>query len=263
MTTITDLRLVTKNHDRYEQMIRQRPGVQRSIAYFQENIGKITSTEDFLKDDKLYRFVLDAFDLGSQAYARGLIRKVLEEGVSDSASTANRMSDTKFREMATALGFAENGGANLKQPAIVQAIIDRYVDVTLEVDSEERNPAVRLGLYFQRRAPNITNWYQVMADRALQKVVFTVLALPEQTAMLNVDRQKELMSKRIDIADFQDPAKLAKLLDRFGAMYDVQNGSSTAGAAMPSIGPIARSGRASIISIDPSITMSLMSFPRF
>jgi len=263
MTTINDLRLVTRNQGRYEQMILQRPAVQRSIAYFQDNIGKITSAEDFMKDDKLYRFVLEAFDLGSQAYARGLIKKVLEEGVADSSSTANRMSDTKFREMATALGFAESQGENLKQPAVVQAIIDRFVDVKLEVDSEEKNPAVRLGLYFQRRAPNITNWYQVMADRALQKVVFTILALPEQTAMLDVDRQKELIAKRIDIADLQDPAKLAKLLDRFGAMYDVQNGSSTATAATPSIGPIARSGRASIISIDPSITLSLMSFPRF
>lgn len=262
MTTIADLRLVNRNQDRYEQMILKRPGVQRSIAYFQENIGKITNTEDFLKDDKLYRFVLDAFDLGSQAYARGLMKKVLNEGVADPSSTANRMSDTKFKEMATALGFAENGGDNLKEPAIVQAIVDRYVAVTLEVDSEKTNPAVRLGLYFERRAPNITNWYQVMADRALQKVVFTTLGLPEQTALLDVDRQKTLMEKRIDIADFQDPTKLRKLLDRFAAMYDVQNGSQSA-TATPSIGPISRSGRASIINIDPSITLSLLSFPRF
>ncbi len=263
MTTIVDLRVVSRNHDRYEQAIRSRPAVQRAISYFQDNIGKITNTEDFMKDDKLYRFVLEAFDLGSQAKARGLIRKVLEEGVTDGASTANRMSDAKFKEMATTLGFAENDGKNLKQPAIVQAIIDRYVDVTLEVDSEARNPAVRLGLYFQRRAGNISNWYQVMADSALRKVVYTTLGLPDQTALLNVDKQKALLEKRMDIADLKDPAKVSKLMDRFAAMYDLQNGSSTATAAMPSIGPISRSGRSSIISIDPSITMSLMSFPRF
>ncbi len=262
MTTLTDLRVVNRNQARYEQMILNRPAVQRSIAYFKDNIGTITNTEDFLKDDKLYRFVLDAFDLGSQAYARGLMRKVLNEGVTDDASTANRMSDTKFREMATVLGFAENNGDNLKQPSVVQAIIDRYVDVTLEVDSEKTNPAVRLGLYFARRAPNVTNWYQVMADSALRKVVYTTLGLPDQTALLDVDRQKTLLEKRMDIADLQNPAKLTKLLDRFAAMYDVQNGSPST-TAMPSIGPIARSGRASIISIDPSITVSLLSFPRF
>ncbi|PWC37800.1 DUF1217 domain-containing protein [Azospirillum sp. TSO35-2] len=263
MTTILDLRQVTRNHDRYEQMIRQRPAVQRAIAYFQDNIGKVSSTEEFMKDDKLYRFVLDAFDLGSQAKARGLIRKVLEEGVSDSSSTANRMSDAKFKEMATVLGFAENSGKNLKQPAIVQAIIDRYVNVTLEIDSEDQNPAVRLGLYFKRRSSNISNWYQVMADSALRKVVYTTLGLPDQTALLDIDKQKVLLEKRMDIADFKKPEKVAKLLDRFAAMYDLQNGSSTATAATPSIGPISASGRASIISIDPSITMSLLRFPRF
>ncbi|KAA0571262.1 DUF1217 domain-containing protein [Azospirillum sp. Sh1] len=263
MTTLVDLRVVTKNHDRYEQAVRSRPAVQRAVSYFQDNIGKIASTEDFMKDDKLYRFVLEAFDLGSQAKSRGLIRKVLEEGVSDQYSTANRMSDTKFREMATVLGFAENGGDNLKQPAVVQAIIDRYVNVTLEVESEDRNPAVRLGLYFQRRSSNITNWYQVMADNALRKVVYTTLGLPDQTALLEVDKQKALLEKRMDIADLKSPEKVAKFLDRFAAMYDMQNGGATATAAMPSIGPISRNGRASVISIDPSITMTLMRFPRF
>ena len=52
-------------------------------------------------------------------------------------------------------------------------------------------------------------------------------------------------------------------LDRFAAMYDMQNGGTAAAASMPSIGPISRSGRASVISIDPSITMTLMRFPRF
>ncbi|WP_042690056.1 DUF1217 domain-containing protein [Azospirillum sp. B506] len=263
MTTLVDLRVVNKNHDRYEQAIRSRPAVQRAISYFQDNIGKITNTEDFMKDDKLYRFVLDAFDLGSQAKSRGLIRKVLEEGVSDQSSTANRMSDTKFREMAKVLGFAENNGENLKTPAVVQAIVDRYVAVTLEVESEDNNPAVRLGLYFQRRSSNIGNWYQVMADNALRKVVYTALGLPEQTALLDIDKQKALLEKRMDIADLKNPDKVAKLLDRFAAMYDMQNGSAAGAAAMPSIGPISRSGRASIISIDPSITMTLMKFPRF
>ena len=264
MSTIQDLRLVTRNQGRYVQMILQRPEVQRSIAYFKDNIGKVTNTEDFLKDDKLYRFVMEAFDLGSQFYARGLIRKVLNGGVSDPASTANRMSNTKFREMAAALSFAETGGQTLKEPSIVQAILDRYVAVKMEVDSEEKNPAVRFGLYFQRRAPSVTNWYQVMADRALQKVVYTTLGLPEETARLDVDKQKILLEKRMDIKDLQDPAKVRKMLDRFGAMYDMQNGSPTgSGAVAPSIGPISRKGRASIISIDPSITASLLNFPRF
>ena len=263
MSTLQDYRLVTRNQDRFDTMIRSRPDVKRNIEYFQQNIGKINSAEELLKDDKLYRFVMEAFDLESQTYARALIRKVLDEGVTDEGALANRMSDTKFKEMATVLGFKESGGATLKEPKIVQAIIDRYVDVKLEVSQEEKNPAVRLALYFERKAPRINNWYQVMADRALQKVVFTALDIPEQSALGDLDRLVDKLKKRFDIADFQDPAKLQKFLDRFSAMYDMKNGAPSVSSSLPYIGLINTRGRASIVSIDPSVTMSLLKFPRF
>ncbi|MGQ9369348.1 DUF1217 domain-containing protein [Azospirillum sp. ST 5-10] len=262
MTTITDLRLVTANEDRYEQMILKQPSVTRDIEYFKANIGKVSTVDAFMADDRLYRFVMEAFDLESQIYARALIRKVLEQGVVDDGALANRLNDSKFKEMATVLSFAETGGLALKEPKVVQAIVDRYVRVNLEVESEETNPAVRLGLYFQRKAPTLTNWYQVMADKALREVVYTMLDLPDELGMLDVDKQKEILSKRMDVADFKDPEKVAKMLDRFAVMYDIQNGSATVAAATPSIGPLSGGG-SSIISIDPSITMTLLNFPRF
>lgn len=262
MSTIQDYRQMVRNQDRFEASLRKRGDIQRSIAYFEANIGKVTTTEAFMKDDKLYRFVMEAFDLGSQTFARGLMRKVLNEGVTDSASTANRMNDTKFKELATVLGFAETGGANLKSPAIVKAIVDRYVDVKMEVKAEETNPAVRLALYFQRRAPGLTNWFQVLGDAPLQKVVFTALDIPDAAALQDIDRLADKLTSKYDIKDFKDPAKVQKLLDRFAAMYDLRNGASSTTTTVPEIG-ISRSGRASIISIDPSITVSLLNFPRF
>ncbi|MCG5243497.1 DUF1217 domain-containing protein [Azospirillum doebereinerae] len=263
MSTIQEYRQIVRNQDRFEGALRKRGDIQRDIAYFEANIGKVGTTEALMKDDKLYRFVMEAFDLGSQTFARGLIRKVLNEGVADPKSTANRMTDPKFKEMATILGFKENGGASLKEPKIVKAIVDRFVDVKMEVAADETNPAVRLALYFQRRAPGLSNWFQVLGDAPLQKVVFTALDIPDAAALQDVDRLAEKLSAKFDIKDFKDPAKLQKLLDRFAAMYDLRNDSSATSATMPSIGPISRGGRASIISIDPSITMSLMSFPRF
>ncbi|MBP2232390.1 DUF1217 domain-containing protein [Azospirillum agricola] len=263
MSTIQDYRQIVRNQDRMEGALRKRGDIQRSIAYFEANIGKITSADALLKDDKLYRFVMEAFDLGSQTFARGLIRKVLNEGVTDEKATANRMSDPKFKEMATILGFKENGGAALKEPKIVQAIVERFIDVKMEVQADETNPAVRLALYFQRRAPSINNWFQVLGDAPLQKVVFTALNIPDGAALQDIDRLAEKLAKKFDIKDFKDPAKVQKFLDRFSVMYDMLNGSSDNGAATaPSIG-ISRSGRASIITIDPSITMSLLKFPRF
>jgi hypothetical protein len=265
MTTLQDYRQIIRNQDRYEQTIRMRPDVQRSIDYFQQNIGKITSADELLKDDKLYRFVMEAFDLSSQIFAKGLMKKVFSEGVTDNHSTANRMNDPKFKEIATVLSFAETGGAPLKEPKVVQAIIDRFVQARLEVSAEETNPAVRLALYFERKAASINNWYQVFADPALQKVVFTVLALPDQTARQDLDRLKDRISTKLDITDFKDPQKVRKFLDRFAAMYDMQNGpaQTSANLAASLIRPLSAGRRASIISIDPATTMALLKFPRF
>ncbi|HYG86981.1 MAG TPA: DUF1217 domain-containing protein [Azospirillum sp.] len=262
MTTLQDFRQVARNQERYDQMMRKRPDIQRNIAYFEANIGKVTSTEEFLKDDKLYRFVMEAFDLGSQIFARGLIRKVLNEGVDDPNSTANRMTDPKFRQMAAVLRFKEADGAALQLPSVVKAIVDRYVQVNLEESSEETNPALRLALYFKRKAPSINNWYQVLGDRALQKVIFTVLDIPDQSAAHDIDKLKATIEKRLDINDLKSPEKVDALLERFAAMYDMRNGAPTTSAgSLPAIGPLQR--RASIISIDPSITATLIKMPRF
>ncbi|AWK88231.1 DUF1217 domain-containing protein [Azospirillum thermophilum] len=268
MTTLQDLRQVTRNQDRYDQMIRSRADVKRQIEYFTANIGKVTTVDEFMKDDKLYRFVMEAFDLGSQVNAKGLIRKVLNEGVTDPYALANRMSDSKFKEMAKILAFKETDGKTLKEPKIVQAIVDRFVKVKAEMKAEETNPAVRLALYFQRKAPTINNWYQVLADRALQKVVFTALDIPNQAALQDLDRLVTKIKTRFDIADLKDPKKLTKFIERFSAMYDVQNGfssgtSSVSSTVVSMMSPVSRRGRASIISIDPSVTMSLLKFPRF
>lgn len=266
MSTLQDYRQISRNQDRFDGMIRARPDVKRSIEYFQANIGKVTSVDDLMKDDKLYRFVMEAFDLGSQIFARGLIRKVLEQGVSDDNALANRMSDTKFKEMATVLGLKETGGATLREPKIVQAIVDRYAEVKLEVSAEDQNPAVRLALYFQRKAPTINNWYQVLADRALQKVVFTAMDIPDQAALGDLDRLVDKLKKRFDIADFKDPAKTQTFLDRFSAMYDMLNGDpSGAGSAarIPYMEPVRAGRRPSVIAIDPSVTLSLLRFPKF
>jgi hypothetical protein len=264
VTTIQDYRNVVRDQTRSLNTIAKRGDVAHATEYFKANIGKVSTVDEFMADSKLYRYVMEAFDLGSQVFAKGLIKKVLEGGVTSPDALANRMNDKKFKEMATILAFKESDGATLKEPKIVQAIVDRYTEVKLEEKAEETNPAVRLALYFKRKSSTITNWYQVMADRALQKVVFTTLGLPDQTALQNIDNLVAKLAKRIDIKDFQDLGKLSTFLDKFAAMYDVQNGAQTASspyAAMTTITGSTR--RASIISIDGSVLKTLMGIKRF
>ncbi len=230
--------------------------VQHEVQYFAENIGKISTGDDLVADQRLYRFAMKAFDLESQIFAKGLIKKLLKEGVAEPTALANRLTDSKFRTFAKAFAFAEVGDYNVKNPEFVSLVIERYLKVNLETRAGEENVAVQLGLYFDRAAPRATNWYAVLADRALREVVLTGLGFPDEINVVGPDRLVEMLEDRYDIADLQNEEKRGKLIQRFTLLYDIKNGLS--GSAMDrvslfSAAPVnSRSSGGQIITIDPS-----------
>ncbi len=88
---------------------------------------------------------------------------------------------------------------------------------TLEQEAGEDNSGVRLALYFERMATQITSAYGLLADDALAQVTRTLLQMPDEVAAADIDKQAAMISDAIDIADFKDPQKLGKMLDRFTA----------------------------------------------
>ena len=94
---------------------------------------------------------------------------------------------------------------------------------TLEENAGKDNEGVRLALYFERKAPELTSFYQVLADPALAKVVRTLLSLPDSFATADVDKQVKLFESKLDIEDFSDPEALGKLMTRFTSLWEVNN----------------------------------------
>ena len=94
---------------------------------------------------------------------------------------------------------------------------------TLEQDAGAQNEGVRLALYFERKAGELTDFYGLLADPALAKVVRTALALPDSFATSDIDRQVKFFESKLDVADFSDPEQLGKFLQRFTAMWEIQN----------------------------------------
>ncbi len=75
------------------------------LTYYEENIGKVTSVDDFLADPRLYTYALKAYGLSDQASSKGFIRKVIESDLKDSASFANKLNDSRYRDFASAFNF--------------------------------------------------------------------------------------------------------------------------------------------------------------
>lgn len=104
--TMLTFQAISQDMTRSLSRVAAKPDVASETANFKKMLGSIKSLDDFMANDRVYRYTLEAFGLGDMAYAKAFIRKILQEGVSSPSSMANRLSDTRYRELAKAFDFA-------------------------------------------------------------------------------------------------------------------------------------------------------------
>jgi hypothetical protein len=200
--------------------------VARESKYYLANIGKVKSVDALLKNDRLYAYAMKAFGLSDMMNAKGLIRKVLEGGVSGGKALANSLHDPRYKALATAFNFKANGAATTQAEAAQQNVVDKYVEINLESNVGKQNAGVQMALYFQRMAPNVTSAYSLLADKTLLKVVQTAFGLPAAMSQGSLDLQAKTIDNLMKVSDLQNPVKLQKFIERFTASYDSTNATT-------------------------------------
>ena len=233
LSTPLAFNLVARDLPRSLERTAQEPMTARDIAYYEENIRNIRSIDDFMNDERIYRFALKAHGLEDMAYAKAFIRKALEEGTDDRDAFANRLADKRYRDLVETFNFKRYDSATTSFSRAQSGTVEKFVRQTLEVNQGAQNEGVRLALYFERKAPTLENVFEILADPALLKVVQTALGLSPQTGGASVDRQADFIKSRLDIEDFKDPEALSKFLTRFTSLYELDN--PTAPASAPNI----------------------------
>jgi hypothetical protein len=223
ISTAISFRLISNNLDRSLTQLANQPQVGREVDYYRENIGKVKSIDDFMNDRRLVNFAMTAHGMQDLSYARGLIRKVLEDGIDSSTALANRLADSRFAEFAATFNFKRYGSATTSFERTGEETVQKYLRQTLEVDAGRQNEGVRLSLYFERKATGIDNAFDILSDRALLQVARTALGLPQSISFLDIDRQAALLNSRIDFEDFKSPEKLGDFLSRFATLWDLEN----------------------------------------
>jgi hypothetical protein len=221
-TAATSFKLITDNLPRALKQVADKPDVARQTAYYLANITKVKSVDDFLGNDRLYRYAMKAFGLEDMTYAKAFMRKVLEEGVDDPKSFANSLTDKRYRDFATAFNFKAYGPTTTVFDRTQKGTVDQYTRQLLEEKAGTEDEGVRLALYFQRKAPGVASVFGLLADPALLKVTQTLANLPAASGAMDIDKLAKAVSKRVNIEDLKDPAKLQKMLTRFTAMWEAQ-----------------------------------------
>ena len=217
--------------------------VSRDTDYFRENIGEIQSAEDLVADRRLLTVALGAFGLDEDINNKFYIKTVLEEGVIDPESFANRLTDKRYFALAEAFAF------DLSPPKSVLSdfpdkIIEQYKERQFEVAVGNQDGDLRLALSIEREVDSIAEqelsenaaWFTIMGNAPLRRVFELALGLPSEIATVDLDRQLDVfIDKAARVfgvshpADFQEPELQEKLIRNF--LFRSELAASTASTA--------------------------------
>jgi glucan-binding YG repeat protein len=197
--------------------------VKRDTEYYLANISKVKTIDAFVKDYRLFSYAMKAYGLEDMIYAKAFVKKLLTEGVKDPSSMANKMTDPRYKEFAKAFDFAAKGDKATSEASATTVAVSKYYQQTLENKEGEQNEGVRLALYFKRKASSVTSSMGLLADKGLLQFVQTTFSIPAEASKASIDLQVRNLEKHINIKDLQDPKKVDKLIQRFSAMWDMNN----------------------------------------
>lgn len=244
-------RLLTNTEQAQREVFNKQPAIERDVAYFTENIGKITSAEELVADRRLLRVALGAYGLDDKVDQRAYFRKVLEEGTESDEAFANRLVDPRYAEMTKAFGFGNSGGPQVAAPGFAKKITDAYRDRQFEVAVGDQDSDMRLALNFRREITKYANsenaesaaWFSVMGDNQLRKVFEGAFGLSSSTfGQLDVDRQRDDLkdlnnryfgSKSLEV--FRDSEKVDDLIKQFLIRRSIENGPSATTPGMSAL----------------------------
>lgn len=228
------------------------PKVQRETAFYLANVDKIRTIEDFLKSGRVFGYAMRAFGLEDLIGSKGMIRKVLQSDLADPSSYARRLSDERFRALASAFNFRELGEDATRLSTVRGPVADAYKRQVMEITAGGEDEGVRLALNFRRsistmvlptagrgltaEAAKANGIMKFLAEPALATVVRTATGLSADTARSAIDSQVRALAGRFDPATLQaNPKALDAFLNRFVARWSVTDTGSSGAPTSPAL----------------------------
>lgn len=231
----------------------------RETTYFRGKIGGITRAADLVADRTLLKVALGAFGLQDDLPNRYFIQKVLEGGVLDQDSLANKLSDPRYAALSKAFGFGDYSVPRTVLSTFPDEIIAAYRTKDFEVAVGNVDAGMRLALSLEtelgqlldRSTSGDARWFGVMGSGPLREVFETALGLPSSFGSLDIDQQLVFFRQRCDqvfgvseVGDFAGPGMTDRLRTRFLVLAEAQGGRS-AGAAAPALAILQGGGASS------------------
>lgn len=234
--------LLNRTSDRQRELVAADGSVTAATTNFRDKIGSVSTADDLISDFRLMNVALRAFGLEADIGNKAFIRKILESDLSDEGSLANRLANKSYRKLAEAFGFGTDGGVKTRMPGFAEEITSQYVVREFESRVGQGDQNLRLGLNAQRElatladrpVSNATKWYEVLGNTPLRTVFEGAFGFGSAYRKLPIDRQLQEFSRAAqkmfgsdDMAQFSNPDKREKLIQRFLVRSAVNVDSAT------------------------------------
>ncbi len=205
--------------------------------YYSEKMLSIKTASEFINDDRLVKVLLTAYDIDPDTVDEDFLKQVFASDLDDPKSFVNQQTNSVWAEILGTFNFDTSGklakrddGATIQTQGKILATENLYNRQTLEEEQGESNNGVRLALYFERMAKTITSAYDILGDTALLEFFRTSFSLPQEFSNMDLDKQAELVKKYMNLEDLTDPQKVQKMINKFTALYDLENDNSSSSA---------------------------------
>lgn len=217
VSTYLTFDLVNRDMQKSLKTIAGQTMVVNDTKYYQENIGKIKTVDEFLDNYRLYSYAMQAHGLDDMIYAKAFMKQVLESDLSDDNSFANRLTDDRYQNIAAAFNFGvSNGeGAAAQSNGQMEELFDTY-DQTIAAQNDTLEADTRYFKVMLGETGNITNVDQLLANPRLRDYLFTAYGIDTKYYNYNAIRGV-LVSDPADPASFYNTA-YGNTLDQHNAM---------------------------------------------
>ncbi|WP_439104403.1 DUF1217 domain-containing protein [Celeribacter marinus] len=228
---------LNRTKDAQMETFRGSADIQRDVDYFKENIGKVKTAEDLVSDRTLRKVVLGAFDLDGDIDNIYFIQKVLSDGILDDGALANKLSDTRYYDMAKAFGF-DLSVPNTVMSTFPDEIAAKFEEQQFEIAVGDQDSNMRLAMSLDRELSKIADksttdngrWYSVMGNTAVRSALETALGLPSSLGSLDLDQQLSEFREKTEryfgsteVSQFSDPDARQEMLRLFLVRADIQS----------------------------------------
>jgi len=243
-------KFLERTQERQQDLFNNSARVQREVQYFRDNIGSIETSQDLVSDRRMLSVALGAYGLSDELGKRAFVRNILDQGVFDQQSFANRLGNPAYIEFTKMFSFADGGF--FPTSGRVDEIVDKFLTIGFETAVGNVDNSMRLAMNFKREMAELaglgltqtTGWLRALGSKPIRAVLEGALNLPTGFSQIDLDQQVKILtdksnqvfgSKNIDV--FSDPQIIDDAIRQFQLREQINNGpsASTRGMAALSI----------------------------